>query len=207
MNTVMGIVLLVVFVIGLASVLRYFAKLSARFLGRNGTTQSASIAQAKFVRVGHGNVLTNLNDLPQYKGETGIFGLPRYRDVIVPNKHNYATVVYMDHPVKQWVYDCMASWKAGFHDKENPSALFWTLCFLAVPFLFSKALGIAIVVVAVLLFIFSAPSGNRAVRRMAENAKNFTPDDWRKIYKEVAESQEREDEMVRAIRRSGVRRL
>lgn len=205
METGIGIVLLVVFAIGLASVLSYFVKLATR--GRKGATQGAQIVQAKYVRVGHGNVLTNLNDLPQYKGETGLFGLPRYRDVIVPNKHNYATVVYMDHPVKQYVYDVMAGWKAVSTSKDNPYGLFALIAFPTILLLLKPIVGMILLAIVMWLFLVTSPSGRRAVRCSAENAKDFTPETWRGIYRDVAESIEREDELVRAIRRSGVRRL
>lgn len=49
--------------------------------------------------------------------------------------------------------------------------------------------------------------GREQVQKVPEKAQKIERDTWRKIYKDVAESQEREDEMVRALRRSGVRRL
>jgi len=203
MNTVIGIAVLVVCVIGAVSMLNWIFKQAAKLFKPydNSTLLSVGRSEEYFDKK-----LTNFADLPHYQGETGMFGLPRYRDVMVPNKHNYATVVYMDHAVKQWVYDWMASCKAVATDKDNPYGPFSLLCFLAIPFLFSKALGVACLVVALLLFIFGAPSGKRAVRRSAENARNFTKDDWRGIYRDVVESIEREDELARAIRKSGIRR-
>lgn len=204
MKAVMEIVLLLVFAIGMASVLRYFAKQAANFFGRNSATKGASIEQAKYVRVGHGNVLTNIKDLPGYKGETGLFGLPRYRDVIVPDKHNYATVVYMDHPAKQYVYDLMVTWKKLINpSRDNKYGLLAVLAFLALPFLYNKWLGVVIFVAFALLVLILGPRGKRAVRCSAENAKDFTPETWREIYRDVATSIEREDEMGRAYSKSG----
>lgn len=194
---VVRIVVIVVSAIGAASVLAWvFKKMKDIFK----PYEAGTLLQVCRDRE---DAWTKWEDLPHYKGRTWFCGLPYYRDVIVPNKHNYATVVYMDHPVKQWAYDWMASWKAVANDKENPYGVFALLCFLALPFLFNKLFGILFLVAAVLLFIFGAPSGKRAVRRMAERSRNLTPDDWRKIYKEVAESIEREDEMARAFRKSG----
>jgi len=195
--------LVVIFAIGLASILLWIMKQAAKLFVPKAIPQDSSSAPATFIRVGHEGVLTNINDLPQYKGRVGLFWLPVYADVIVPDKHNYATVVYMDNPVKQWVYDWMSSWKGAADTKENPHGTLSLVVFLVIPFLFNKFLGMAILGSAILLFLFGAPSGKRAVRRMAENAKDFTPNDWRKIYKDIAESKEREDEMVRAFRRSG----
>jgi len=203
MNTVIGIAVLVVCVIGAVSMLTWICKQTAKLFKPYGNRTLLRVGRSEEY---FDKTLTNFADLPHYQGKTGMFGLPRYRDVMVPNKHNYATVVYMDHAVKQWVYDWMASWKAVATDKDNPYGPFSLLCFLAIPFLFSKALGVACLVVALLLFIFAAPSGKRAVRRSAENARNFTKDDWRGIYRDVVESIEREDELARAIRKSGIRR-
>ena len=203
--TGLGIFILVVCVIGAASVLSWVAKQVAGAYRYFFVKEAApAVKRQKYLNVGHAGKLTNYEDLPHYKGRTGLFGLPIYEDIIVPDKHNYATVVYMDNPVKQWVYDWMASWKAAADDKDNPYFTFWLAVALAVPFLFGKMIGVSVLIGFVLLFLFGAPSGKRAVRRMAENAKDFTPDTWRKIYKEVAESREREDEIVRAIRRSGI---
>lgn len=210
MNTGIGIVILVVCAVGVASVLTWaakqVAKLSVRFAKPSG------VRQTKYVKIGHSKTLTPYDQVPQYKGEISLFGLPRYRDVIVPDKHNYATVVYMDHPVKQWVYDVMAGWKELCGTAKMEGAFKTILAMLLLPVLL-LALGatvqvmlIAIAVIFAVLYLWYIPSGMPMTRRSAENAKDFTPDTWRKIYKEVAESQEREDEMVRAIRRSGVSR-
>ncbi|MDP2779601.1 hypothetical protein [Devosia sp.] len=206
MNTGLGIVLLVVFAIGAATILVWVAKQVAsayrRFVAHQPMT--AVTKKQRFVRVGHGKVLTNLNDLPQYKGETGLFGLPRYRDVIVPNKHNYAAVVYMDHPVKQYFYDLMGSWKEATADSRF--LLVW-FCMIAGTSIINPVFGLLVAIFLLWFVFWMWPSTSRMERRSAENAKNFTPDDWRQIYREAAESKEREDELVRALRRSGVRRL
>jgi hypothetical protein len=205
MNTGMGIVLLVVFAIGAASVLFWVAKQAARAYRSFYVKEASQVAKKpKYLRVGHLRTLTNYDDLPQYKGDTGLFGLPRYRDVVVPDKHNYKTVVYMDHPVKQYVYDVMASWKGVSSD--NRFWPFWIFLIVGAYF-FKPIIGFLAAIFLFWFMFWMSPSGDRAVRRMAENAKDFTPDTWRGIYRDVAESIEREDEMVRALRRSGVRRL
>jgi hypothetical protein len=210
MNAGIGIVLLVVFAIGAASVLfwtvKQVGKAYRNFFVKD-TAATVTGKKPKFLKIGHGRVLTNYDDLPHYKGRVGLFGLPVYEDVIVPDKHDYKTVVYMDNWFKQYVYDLMASWKAGFENKDNPYGALSVVVFLAAPFLFNKALGIVILAGVVLLFLFLAPSGNQAVRRMAENAKNFTPETWRQIYMDVVKDMEFEDSIARAIRKSGVRRF
>jgi len=209
--TGVGIVILFFCAVGAASLLiwiaRQFGKLNQSFLVKQ-PMESANQKKSKFIRIGHARKLVCFDDLPdanKYKGLTWLGGLPVPADVVVPDKHNYATVVYMDHWFKQYVYDVMID----FSGKWNLEGVVYRLLALT-------ALLVAFNPVVVLAFtglfyvwaiLWFSPATYRAVRRSAENAKGFTPDTWRKIYKEVAESQEREDELVRALRRSGIRRL
>lgn len=204
-----GIILLVIFAIGLASILLWVVKQVVKLFKPQAIRQDGSSAPATFIRVGHGRVLTNINDLPQYKGRVGLFGLPVYKDVIVPDKHNYATVVYMDTPVKQWVYDVMASWK-GFCNGIKKGGEFKTafvILFFPVMIAFTGVsilkILIGMAVIFILLYLWYIPSGMTMTRRSAELSKNVTPEQWDKIYLDVLLSKEREDEMVRAFRRSG----
>lgn len=211
METGIGIVLLAVFAIGAASILlwvaRQLANLSSRFV------KPSVVRKTRYLKIGHMRTLTPYDQVPQYKGDTWFFGLPCYKDVIVPDKHNYATVVYMDHPVKQWVYDVIANWKESCNAAKEEGKFKTTLAILFFPGLLLASgaspyvILIAMAVIFAVMYLWMGPTGMPMTRRSAENAKDFTPDTWRKIYKDVAESQEREDEMVRAIRRSGVRRL
>jgi len=41
---------------------------------------------------------------------------------------------------------------------------------------------------------------------MGENAKNFTPETWAKIYDDVAKDLAEEERLVSAIRRAGIHR-
>lgn len=163
----------------------------------------ATIAnKPKIIRVGHGNKLTNINDLPMYKGRTALFGLPVWADVGVTgaDKHDYSTVVYMNHPLRQYVYDLMVVLKGSTQDKR-----FWPfwIGLMVLGYLFKPLFGLLVVLFIVWMIFWLYPAGERAARRMAENAKDFTPDTWRGIYRDVAESIEREDEMARAFRKSG----
>jgi hypothetical protein len=212
--TGVGIVILFFCAVGAASVLiwiaRQFGKLNQRFLVKQPTESAKpkEPKEPKFIRIGHARKLVSFDDLPdanKYNGLTWLGGLPVPADVVVPDKHNYATVVYMDHWFKQYVYDVMID----FSGKWNLEGVVYRLLALT-------ALLVAFNPVVVLAFtglfyvwaiLWFSPATYRAVRRSAENAKCFTPDTWREIYKEVAESQEREDELVRALRRSGIRRL
>lgn len=222
MNTGMGIVLLVVFAIGAASVLFWVAKKVARayrhFFVVN--EEQGATAKVRYLRVGRtslkekdGIELTSWEYLPKYKGAAGWFGLPCYQDVIVPKKYNYATVVYMDSPVKQYIYDVMANWKDSSKTSREEGVFKTALGILIIPVLLA-AFGVSpLIIMAVMAAIFAVlylwigPSGMKTKRWIVEGTRNMTADDIRQVGRELAESREREDEMVRALRRSGVRRL
>lgn len=146
---------------------------------------------------------TPWDDLPKYKGETGIFGLPKYKDVVITDKHNYATVFYMDGWLRQYVYDLMSGWKDLVSKdafKLLASFLFFVFCFGII-----KLALCAMFILLGLWFVFwGLASGVRSERRSAERFRHFTPDDWREVYDEVRESQDRVDEMTRAFQRSGI---
>ena len=207
--TGLGIFILVVCAIGVYSVSRWvfdqLVKLNQRYLV-NQPGQHQKPKMQKFIRIGHGRKLVCYDDLPdanKYSGRTWLGGLPVRADVIVPSKYNYATVVYMDHWFKQWVYDVMLTFPTFADSKWIAYQLFFPMMFIIAGFSAVKVLPVTVVIYAYLL-LWYLPSGMPMERRSAENAKNLTPDDWRKIYNEVAESREREDGIVRAIRRSGI---
>lgn len=203
--TGMGIVIFVVCAIGVVSIASWVVKAVTKLFKAK--------SQKKYIRVGHERKLTCYDNVPQYKGRTWLGGLPVYADVVMPDKHNYATIIYMDHWFKQYVYDVMVSWRGVCDGIKEDGWLKTSLMLLFFPVMLAFGgvsiikivIGIAILIA--ILYLWYIPSGMPMIRRSAENAKDFTPDTWRKIYKEVAESQEREDEMVRALRRSGIRRL
>ena len=207
--TGLGIFILVVCAIGVYSVSRWvfdqLVKLNQRYLV-NQPGQQQKPKKQKFIRIGHERKLVCYDDLPdanKYSGRTWLGGLPVRADVIVPSKYNYATVVYMDHWFKQWVYDVMLTFPTFADSKWIAYQLFFPMMFIIAGFSAVKVLPVTVVIYAYLL-LWYLPSGMPMERRSAENAKNLTPDDWRKIYNEVAESREREDGIVRAIRRSGI---
>ncbi|NCN89772.1 MAG: hypothetical protein GW936_10120 [Gallionella sp.] len=212
--TGLGIFILAVCAIGTASVLiwiaRQLGKLNQRFLVKH-PTDSAKPKKPKYIRIGYERKLVCYDDLPEankYSGRTWLGGLPVYADIIIPSKYNYATVVYMDHWFKQYVYDVMCIWKSscdGFAKEGVVKSWFYVL-FFPVIFIVAGVSVFKILVIAAIIFayLYLWPSTMPIERRQAENAKDFTPDTWREIYKEVAESREREDEIVRAIRRSGI---
>lgn len=200
--TGMGIVILVVCSIGIYSVLRWVftqaTSLSSKYLVKQ---PSHHPKKQKFIRIGHERKLVCYDDLPEankYKGRTWLGGLPVYADIVNPDEHNYSTIIYMDHWFKQYVHDVMLTSTSSIPLLLFPLIL---LPISPVPVLIITGL------VLVYLHLWWFPSSVRAIRRMGENAKNFTPDTWREIYQDVAESKAREDELVRALRRSGVRRL
>lgn len=146
----------------------------------------------------------NWDTVPKYNGATGWFGLAKYRDVVEPDKHNYATVAYMDTAVKQYFYDVMAGWKGtGEHFQKMgrvkawASILMWPIA-LAICGMNLVALSVIVTLLVLLTVFLFTPKGIRAGRWSAENFKNLTPADWREVYREVAESQSRVDEMRRA---------
>jgi hypothetical protein len=108
----------------------------------------------------------------------------------------------MDTTVKQYFYDVMAGWKDNArHIAKEGKIKYWGTM-LAFPLFFAFQnwiVTLVIVTLFVLLTVFLfAPKGIRADRRSAEGSRSLTPADWREVYREVAESQSRVDEMRRA---------
>lgn len=203
MKTVIEIVVLVVCAIGAASILSWVFKQTAKLL--------KPYAPGTMLRVGRSEEdldkkLTKWEDLPHYKGRTWLGGLPVLADVICPDKHDYSTVSYMDHWFKQYIYDVMTSFAGGLDAKGIAYHLVIPVALIMAGFSAVNVLTITGLIFA-WLYLWFSPSATRAARRSAERSKNLKPNDWRKIYQEVAESKEREDELVRALRRSGIRRL
>jgi len=207
MNAGIGIVLLVVFAIGAALVLFWTVKQvgkAYRYFFVKDTAATVTGKKPKFLKIGHGRVLTNINDLPMYKGRIGLFGLPVYEDVIVPDKHDYKTVVYMDNWFKQYVYDLMGSWKEAISDSRF--LIVW-ICIIAGAYIIKPILGLLVTIFLLWFVFWMWPSTSRMERRSAENAKNFTPETWGQIYMDVVKDMEFEGSIARAIRKSGVRRF
>lgn len=207
MNAGIGIVLLVVFAIGAASVLFWTVKQvgkAYRYFFVKDTAATVTGKKPKFLKIGHGRVLTNYDDLPHYKGRIGLFGLPVYEDVIVPDKHDYKTVVYMDNWFKQYVYDLMGSWKEAISDSRF--LIVW-ICIIAGAYIIKPILGLLVTIFLLWFVFWMWPSTSRMERRSAENAKNFTPETWGQIYMDVVKDMEFEGSIARAIRKSGVRRF
>ena len=227
----MGIVILVLLAIGAFVVAKFLIQWLFKLTRKSSdqttdytaalTGQKAVAAQDKVrtVRVGRHNRATFAqedtpwDDLPKYNGETGMFGLPKYKDVVVPDKHNYATVCYMDGWFRQYVYDVLAARKhASWYAKTEGRIKIWgTLLFFPLLFILAAKTSVQIylivgIVISIALYaiFLGAPSGIRVTRRRAERFRNLTPDDWRQVYQEVQESQDRVDEMTRAFRRSGI---
>lgn len=207
MNAGIGIVLLVVFALGAASVLFWTVKQvgkAYRYFFVKDTAATVTGKKPKFLKIGHGRVLTNYDDLPHYKGRIGLFGLPVYEDVIVPDKHDYKTVVYMDNWFKQYVYDLMGSWKEAISDSRF--LIVW-ICIIAGAYIIKPILGLLVTIFLLWFVFWMWPSTSRMERRSAENAKNFTPETWGQIYMDVVKDMEFEGSIARAIRKSGVRRF
>ena len=106
----MGIVILVIRAIGVYSVSRWaftqLVKLNQRYLVK----QPEAAPKKRFIRIGHERKLVCFDDLPEenkYKGRTWLGGLPVYADIVMPDKHDYSTIIYMDHWFKQYVHDVM----------------------------------------------------------------------------------------------------
>jgi len=196
MTTTLGVIVLVVCAIGAVSVLSWAFEQAAKLFKPYGP--------GTLLRGGRSEEyldkkLSQWEDIPHYSGRTWLFGLlPHYDDIKAADKHNYATVVYMDHPVKQYIHDVMLCSTSSLPLLVFPLVLVWI-----------NPVGVLAItgVVLVWLHFWWLPSTERASRRSAEMSRNLKPGDWRKIYQEVAESKEREDELVRALRRSGIRRL
>ena len=132
-----------------------------------------------------------------------LFGLPKYRDVIVPSKYDFKTVVEFDNPVAQYVYDLMAGFQ---HVTEDGGFK------LGLSFVFFAALGamvsfvwmLVITVIALCFLLLASPSAMRAERRRAKRFKDCTAEDWHKTHLWAMKSELRQQEMASAIRRSGV---
>ena len=132
-----------------------------------------------------------------------LFGLPKYRDVIVPSKYDFKTVVEFDNPVAQYVYDLMAGFK---HVTEDGGIK------LGLSFVFFAALGamvsfvwmLVIAVIALWFLLLASPSAMRAERRRAKRFKDCTAEDWHKTHLWAMKSELRQQEIASAIRRSGV---
>jgi len=207
--TGMGIVILVVCAIGIYSVLRWVftqaTALSSKYLVKQSSQKTK---KQKFIRIGHARELVCFDDLPdanKYKGRTWLGGLPVAADVITPDKHDCSTIIYMDHWFKQYVHDVMTNF-SGKWSPQGVAAYFGTpILFLIVGF--NPA---AVLLVAGLFYIWFflslTPRACRATRRMGENAKNFTPETWAKIYDDVAKDLAEEERLVSALRRSGTAR-
>ena len=124
-------------------------------------------------------MLKNWNDLPKYKGETGWFGLAKYRDVIVPEDYNRSTSVYMDTPVKQYFYDVMAGYKSTAII-INECVLFEKLSLTLFPLIFALA-GCSLIMVLltvasllVVLFLLLKPYEVKLTRRQIEATRNMS---------------------------------
>lgn len=132
-----------------------------------------------------------------------LFGLPKYRGVIVPSKYDFKTVVEFDNPVAQYIYDLMAGFK---HVTEDGGFK------LGLSFVFFAALGamvsfvwmLVIAVIALCFLLLASPSAMRAERRRAKRFKDCTAEDWHKTHLWAMKSELRQQEMASAIRRSGV---
>lgn len=207
----MGILILFVMAIGLATMILYARDMAVSLHHKafglpkviKGERNNCVATQGKVRKIYLDEKELNWNSLPKYNGDTGRFGLAKYKDVIVPVKHCYATVVYMDTAVKQYFYDLMAGWKFLIEDggiKLGLSLLF----FFASGAMVSFVWVLSIMIITLWFLLWASPSAMRATRHMAERSKTLTPEDWRDIYDEVGKSQARIDEMTTAFRRSGI---
>ncbi len=201
----MGILLLVVFAIGAIAMLVW----SARQVRKAYRYLFVPRADDYLMYVGRRDwktfkkELTPWRDLPKYKGETGWFGLPRYREVMVPDKHNYASVVYMDNLLKQYVYDLMADWKeTNLRNGGNAKFFLIAIVLVGVAYIIKPILVWLVALFLLWLVFWLGPASQRAERRSAERSKDRTPDDWRRVSQQIVDSNEREDEIVSALRRS-----
>jgi hypothetical protein len=212
MKSVIGIVILVICAIGIYSILRWvFTQVSALFskhlVKQPGQQQKPK--KQKFIRIGHERKLVCYDDLPEankYKGRTWIGGLPVYADIVAPDKHDYSTVIYMDHWFKQYVHDVMLGLPVTKEHWKNFSYwLFFPVMFVVAGVSFIKVLIVTSIIFA-WLFLWYLPSGMPITRGRAEKFKNFTPETWAKIYDDVAKDLAEEEKLVSAIRRSGMHR-
>ena len=198
--TGMGIVILVICAIGVYSVSRWaftqLVKLNQRYLVK----QPEAAPKKRFIRIGHERKLVCFDDLPEenkYKGRTWLGGLPVYADIVMPDKHDYSTIIYMDHWFKQYVHDVMLGLTSSLPLLVFPLMLVW-----------SNPVAVLTISGLVLAWLHLSffPSNERGERCMGENAKNFTPETWAKIYDDVAKDLAEEERLVSAIRRAGIHR-
>lgn len=132
-----------------------------------------------------------------------LLGLPKCRDVIVPSKYDFKTVVEFDNPVAQYVYDVMAGFKHVTEDggiKLGLSFVFFAALGAMVSFVWVLVIG----VVTLWFLLWASPSAMGAERRRAKRFKDCTADDWHKTHLWAMKSELRQQEMASAIRRSGV---
>ena len=132
-----------------------------------------------------------------------LLGLPKYRDVIVPSKYYFKTVVEFDNPVAQYVYDVMAGFKHVTEDggiKLGLSIVF----FAALGAMVSFVWVLVIAVITLWFLLWASPAAMRAERRRAKRFEGCTADDWHKTHLWAMKSELRQQEMTSAIRRSGV---
>jgi len=134
---------------------------------------------------------------------THLLGLPKYRDVIVPSKYDFKTVVEFDNPIAQYVYDLMAGFKHVTEDGGFKLGL--SIVFFAVLGAMASFVWVLIVaVMALWLFLWASPAAMKTERRRARRFEGCTADDWRKTHLWAMKSELRQQEMASAIRRSGV---
>lgn len=202
-----GIVILVVCAIGIYSILRWvFTQISA--LSSKHLVKQPGLQQKpkKFIRIGHERKLVCFDDLPEankYKGRTWLGGLPVYADIVAPDKHDYSTIIYMDHWFKQYVHDVMLCHPTTKeHWKNFAYWLYFPVMFVVAGVSFIKVLIVTSIIFA-WLFLWYLPSRMPITRGRAEKFKNFTPETWAKIYDNVAKELAEEEMLVSAMRRAG----
>lgn len=132
-----------------------------------------------------------------------LLGLPKYRDVIVPSKYDFKTVVEFDNPVAQYAYDLMAGLKHVTEDGGIKLGLSFAF-FVALGAMMSVVWVLVIAVITLWFLLWASPSAMRAARWRAKTFKDCTADDWRKTHLWAMKSELRQQEMASAIRRSGV---
>lgn len=200
-----GIVILILASIGLASLLIWAGKRLARVYRRNSSHQDArDRQQVSFV----GKTISQDMPVVEASGSGKGFFIPKYRDVIVPDKHDFSTVVEFENQHTQWIYDVMAGMKdVGMNTSKVGKAGAW-LCvafFGILPALMGEIrLLVAMAAIAVIIVFVLGPMGSRVERERAKRFKDMTPLDWQKVYQDMQESENRANEIATAIRRSGV---
>ena len=132
-----------------------------------------------------------------------LLGLPKYRDVIVPSKYDFKTVVEFDNPVTQYVYDLMAGFKHVTEDGGIKLGLSFVF-FATLGAMASFAWPLLIAVVTLWFLLWASPAAMRAARWRAKTFKDCTAEDWHKTHLWAMKSELRQQEMASAIRRSGV---